>query len=150
MEAIGRLTRHGHVAPTGAVCDVLKRRAVEFQHTPCIGRTHGVHAEPTTFGLKLLLWYSEMTRNIKRFDAAAEDLRVGKLSGAVGTFGHLHRGAAQSGPDLAFELTHAGLAGVAADDLVHRIVGDFLTQVDSLRWPQRDPRAISASITGMK
>ena len=66
-----------------------RRRAVEFQHTPSIGRTHGVHAEPTTFGLKLLLWYAEMQRNLARFDAAAEDLRVGKLSGAVGTFGHL-------------------------------------------------------------
>src|ERR1700761_2594618 len=69
--------------------EVLRKRAVEFQHTPAIGRTHGVHAEPTTFGMKLLLWYSEMGRNLKRFDAAAEDLRVGKLSGAVGTFGHL-------------------------------------------------------------
>jgi adenylosuccinate lyase len=67
----------------------LKKRALEFKHTPIIGRTHGVHAEPTTFGLKLLLWYSEMQRNLTRFDAAAEDLRVGKLSGAVGTFGHL-------------------------------------------------------------
>ena len=69
--------------------EVLKARALEFKHTPAIGRTHGVHAEPTTFGLKLLLWYSEMRRNLTRFDAAAEDLRVGKLSGAVGTFGHL-------------------------------------------------------------
>jgi adenylosuccinate lyase len=69
--------------------EVLKRRALEFKHTPSIGRTHGIHAEPTTFGLKLLLWYSEIERNLVRFDAAAEDLRVGKLSGAVGTFGHL-------------------------------------------------------------
>jgi adenylosuccinate lyase len=67
----------------------LKRRAVEFKHTPTIGRTHGIHAEPTTFGLKLLNWYAEMERNLARFDAAAEDMRVGKLSGAVGTFGHL-------------------------------------------------------------
>ena len=73
--------------------EVLKKRAVEFKHTPTIGRTHGVHAEPTTFGLKLLLWYSEMQRNLVRFDAAAEELRVGKLSGAVGTFGHLKPGA---------------------------------------------------------
>ncbi len=72
-----------------ALSETLKRRALEFKHTPIIGRTHGVHAEPTTFGLKLLLWYSEMQRNLARFDAAAEDLRVGKLSGAVGTFGHL-------------------------------------------------------------
>jgi adenylosuccinate lyase len=68
---------------------VLKRRALEFKHTPTIGRTHGIHAEPTTFGLKLLNWYAEMERNLTRFDAAAEDMRVGKLSGAVGTFGHL-------------------------------------------------------------
>jgi adenylosuccinate lyase len=69
--------------------DVLRKRAVEFQHTPTIGRTHGVHAEPTTFGMKLLLWYAEMGRNLKRFDAAAEDMRVGKISGAVGAFGKL-------------------------------------------------------------
>ncbi len=69
--------------------EVLKKRALEFKHTPTIGRTHGIHAEPTTFGLKLLNWYAETERNITRFDAAAEDMRVGKLSGAVGTFGHL-------------------------------------------------------------
>jgi adenylosuccinate lyase len=68
---------------------VLKRRAVEFKHTPTIGRTHGIHAEPTTFGLKLLNWFAEMERNLDRFDHAAETMRVGKLSGAVGTFGHL-------------------------------------------------------------
>jgi adenylosuccinate lyase len=68
---------------------VLKRRSIEFKHTPTIGRTHGIHAEPTTFGLKLLNWFAEMERNLVRFDAAAEDMRVGKLSGAVGTFGHL-------------------------------------------------------------
>ncbi len=68
---------------------VLKRRAIEFKLTPTIGRTHGIHAEPTTFGLKLLNWYAEMERNATRFAAAAEDMRVGKLSGAVGTFGHL-------------------------------------------------------------
>jgi adenylosuccinate lyase len=72
-----------------ALAETLKTRALEFKHTPIVGRTHGVHAEPTTFGLKLLLWYSEMQRNLTRFDTAAEDLRVGKLSGAVGTFGHL-------------------------------------------------------------
>jgi adenylosuccinate lyase len=72
-----------------ALAETLKKRAIEFKHTPIIGRTHGIHAEPSTFGLKLLLWYSEMLRNLARFDAAAEDLRVGKLSGAVGTFGHL-------------------------------------------------------------
>jgi len=72
-----------------AFLDVLKRRALEFKHTPTIGRTHGINAEPTTFGLKLLNWYAEMQRNLDRFDAAAEGMRVGKLSGAVGTFGHL-------------------------------------------------------------
>jgi adenylosuccinate lyase len=71
------------------LAEVLKARALEFKHTPSIGRTHGVHAEPTTFGLKMLLWYAEVQRSAVRFDAAAEDLRVGKLSGAVGTFGHL-------------------------------------------------------------
>ena len=72
-----------------ALADVLKRRALEFKHTPTVGRTHGIHAEPTTFGLKLLNWYAEIKRNLNRFDAAAETMRVGKLSGAVGTFGHL-------------------------------------------------------------
>jgi adenylosuccinate lyase len=72
-----------------ALLAVLRRRALEFKHTPTIGRTHGIHAEPTTFGLKLLNWFAEMERNLARFDAAAEDMRVGKLSGAVGTFGHL-------------------------------------------------------------
>ncbi len=71
------------------LAEVLKARALEFKHTPSIGRTHGVHAEPTTFGLKMLLWYAEVQRSLVRFDAAAEELRVGKLSGAVGTFGHL-------------------------------------------------------------
>jgi adenylosuccinate lyase len=69
--------------------EVLKRRAVEFQHTVQIGRTHGVHAEPITFGLKLLIWYEEAGRNLERLQAAAEGLRVGKISGAVGTFAHI-------------------------------------------------------------
>jgi len=69
--------------------DVLKRRAFEFKDTPMIGRTHGIHAEPITFGLKLANWYSEMLRNIERFDRAAEEMRVGKFSGAVGNLAHL-------------------------------------------------------------
>jgi len=69
--------------------DVLKRRAWEFKDTPMIGRTHGVHAEPITFGLKLANWYSEILRNIDRFELAAEQMRVGKLSGAVGNGAHL-------------------------------------------------------------
>ncbi len=68
---------------------VLRRRALEFQHTVQIGRTHGVHAEPITFGLKLAIWYEEAGRNLARLGAAAEDLRVGKTSGAVGTFAHI-------------------------------------------------------------
>jgi adenylosuccinate lyase len=69
--------------------EVLKRRAWEFKDTPQIGRTHGIHAEPITFGFKLANWYSETQRNIERFVQAAEGLRVGKFSGAVGTFAHL-------------------------------------------------------------
>src|ERR1700728_1860702 len=72
-----------------ALAAILRQRALEFKHTPTIGRTHGIHAEPTTFGLKLLNWYAEIQRDLVRFDASAEDMRVGKLSGAVGTFGHL-------------------------------------------------------------
>jgi len=68
---------------------VLKRRALEFRRTVQVGRTHGVHAEPITFGLKLAIWYEEAGRNLKRLTAAAEDLRVGKTSGAVGTFAHI-------------------------------------------------------------
>ena len=69
--------------------DVLRKRAFEFKDTPQIGRTHGVHAEPITFGLKLANWYAELVRDLDRFDRAAEDMRVGKFSGAVGTFAHL-------------------------------------------------------------
>jgi adenylosuccinate lyase len=71
------------------LAEVLERRAFEFKDTPMIGRTHGIHAEPITFGFKIANWYSETQRNIARFQAAAEDLRVGKFSGAVGTFAHL-------------------------------------------------------------
>jgi adenylosuccinate lyase len=67
----------------------LERRAWEFKDAVQIGRTHGVHAEPITFGLKLALWYDEMRRDIQRLERASEDLRVGKISGAVGTFGHI-------------------------------------------------------------
>ena len=69
--------------------DVLKARANEHKYTLMMGRTHGVHAEPTTFGLKLALYYAEMQRNRQRFVDASEDLRVGKFSGAVGTFAHI-------------------------------------------------------------
>ena len=69
--------------------DVLRKRAHEYKTTVAVGRTHGIHAEPTTFGLKLALWYDEMRRQESRFQEAAETMRVGKLSGAVGTFAHL-------------------------------------------------------------
>ena len=68
---------------------VLKARAFEFKDTVQIGRTHGMHAEPITFGLKLALWYDEVQRNLSRFSGAAEGMRIGKISGAVGTFGHI-------------------------------------------------------------
>jgi adenylosuccinate lyase len=81
-------------------CDVLlhlldglmqavRRRADEHRRTPMIGRTHGVHAEPMTFGIKLALWYAELARDVTRIRRARETVSVGKLSGAVGTFGHL-------------------------------------------------------------
>ena len=69
--------------------DVLERRAKEFKHTIMIGRTHGIHAEPITFGLKLALWYAEAARNIERLEAALKTISVGKISGAVGTYQHL-------------------------------------------------------------
>ena len=69
-----------------ALLDVLKRRAFEFKDTPQIGRTHGIHAEPTSFGLTFALWYDEMRRNQERLKRARETAAVGKISGAVGTF----------------------------------------------------------------
>src|SRR5437870_156978 len=72
-----------------ALLEVLKRRAFEFKDTPQIGRTHGVHAEPTSFGLTFALWFDEMRRNRERLLRAREAVAVGKLSGAVGSFAHL-------------------------------------------------------------
>src|ERR1700752_1037622 len=71
------------------LAEVLERRAWEFKDAPMVGRTHGIHAEPITFGFKLANWYSETKPNIARFMPAAEDMRVGKFSGAVGIFAHL-------------------------------------------------------------
>ena len=68
---------------------VLKRRAFEFKDTPQVGRTHGIHAEPTSFGLTFALWYDEMRRNRERLEKAREAVAVGKISGAVGAFAHL-------------------------------------------------------------
>jgi adenylosuccinate lyase len=72
-----------------ALGEVLERRAWEFKDTPEIGRTHGVHAEPITFGLKIANWYAENRRDLARFQVAAQQLAVGKISGAVGTCTHL-------------------------------------------------------------
>ena len=72
-----------------AMLPVLKRRAYEFKDTPQMGRTHGIHAEPTSFGLVWALWYSEMQRNRERLERAREAVSVGKISGAVGAFAHL-------------------------------------------------------------
>jgi adenylosuccinate lyase len=72
-----------------SLSDAIRARAIEHRRTPMIGRTHGVHAEPMTFGLKLALWYAELQRNRERVSRARETVRVGKISGAVGTFAHL-------------------------------------------------------------
>ncbi|MBO0445433.1 adenylosuccinate lyase [Enterococcus ureilyticus] len=68
---------------------IIGEKAREHKHTVMMGRTHGVHAEPTTFGLKLALWYSEMKRNVERFEYAAKGVEAGKISGAVGTFANI-------------------------------------------------------------
>ena len=80
-------------ADVEALAAAIRARALEFRHTPMIGRTHGVHAEPMTFGLKLALWYAELGRAQRRLQHARDTIAVGKLSGAVGTFSHL-------GPDV--------------------------------------------------
>ena len=69
--------------------DVLRRQALRFKKTPCIGRTHGIHADITSFGLKWVLWHEEMMRNLARFKEAARNIEVGKLSGAVGNFANI-------------------------------------------------------------
>lgn len=69
--------------------EILKKRAIEFKYLPCIGRTHGIHADITSFGLKWVLWFAEMKRNIERFDLAAKGVEVGKISGAVGNFANI-------------------------------------------------------------
>jgi adenylosuccinate lyase len=84
--------------------EVLDRRAWEFKDTPEIGRTHGIHAEPITFGLKIANWYSENRRDLERFRIAAQQIAVGKISGAVGTCTHL-------GPEIEYKIcTRLGLA----------------------------------------
>ncbi len=92
---------------------VLGRRAQEFRHAVCVGRTHGVHAEPTTFGLKLALWYAEVGRQQERFAAAREQMRVGKISGAVGTFAHI-------GPEA--EERICARLGLAPDPITNQVI----------------------------
>ncbi|MGD8387543.1 MAG: adenylosuccinate lyase [Desulfobacteraceae bacterium] len=77
------------IEDVAAIMDVLRERAYEHKHTVMIGRSHGIHAEPITFGLKLALWHAEMRRNRERLEAALKDISVGKLSGAVGTFANV-------------------------------------------------------------
>ena len=69
--------------------EVLRKRAIDFKDTPCIGRTHGIHADITSFGLKWALWYEEMKRNLERFKYAAQGVEAGKMSGAVGNFANI-------------------------------------------------------------
>src|SRR4030042_6416812 len=69
--------------------DVIKKQAYKYKDTPIIGRSHGVHAEPMTFGLKFALWYEDMRRNLERIKRAKETISIGKLSGAVGTFSNI-------------------------------------------------------------
>jgi adenylosuccinate lyase len=77
------------LAAAARLKEAVKRRAFEDRRTPCIGRTHGVHAEPITFGWKLASWYAQIDRDAARIAAAREAVRAGKISGAVGTFAHL-------------------------------------------------------------
>jgi len=87
--------------------EVLERRAQEFKHTPQIGRTHGMHAEPITFGLKIANWFAENRRSLERFDLAAKQMAVGKISGAVGNCAHL-------GPEIEQKICKRLGLGVAA------------------------------------
>ena len=96
-----------------AMLPVLKRRAFEFKDTPQIGRTHGIHAEPTSFGLVWALWYSEMRRNRERLVTARERVAVGKISGAVGAFAHLS-------PDV--ESRVCSKLGIAAADVSTQVI----------------------------
>jgi adenylosuccinate lyase len=85
LKEAGLLIRKGLVD----LLHALEARALEHRHTPMVGRSHGIHAEPITFGLKLAIMYSEMVRRLNNWDAALETISVGKISGAVGTFAHL-------------------------------------------------------------
>ncbi|MDZ4803444.1 MAG: adenylosuccinate lyase [Candidatus Eisenbacteria bacterium] len=100
--ALGLTLRRASMVLRTGLCDlsdVVRARAMEFRRLPCVGRTHGVIAEPTTFGLKLLGWYAELNRQLVRLDEAVLGVAVGKISGAVGTFSHLP-------PDVEEEVCH--------------------------------------------
>ncbi len=77
------------IADIRRLMEVIKKRALEHKETPMIGRSHGIHAEPVTFGIKMALWYDEMRRNLRRMEAARETIAYGKISGAVGTFANI-------------------------------------------------------------
>lgn len=77
------------IADIKKLMEVIKKRALEHKDTPMMGRSHGIHAEPVTFGLKMALWYDEMRRNLRRMEAARETVAYGKISGAVGTFANI-------------------------------------------------------------
>src|SRR5262249_49428406 len=83
-EACGLVIRN-----IGVLMEAVRERAEEYRRTPMIGRTHGGHAEPMTFGLKLALWYNQLQRDLDRMLRARDTVSVGKISGAVGTFAHL-------------------------------------------------------------
>ena len=104
-----RLIEHGLVR----FGEVLERRAREFQHTPQIGRTHGVHAEPITFGLKMAIWFDQNRRNLIRFLEAARQMAVGKHSGAVGNAAH-----------LGAEVEEANSARAEPGHRTHHLTGD--------------------------
>lgn len=101
------------LAKVDEMLPMLKRRAFEFKDTPQIGRTHGIHAEPTSFGLVWALWYSEMQRNRERLLRAKEAVSVGKISGAVGAFAHL-------GPDV--EERVCAKLGIKAADVSTQVI----------------------------
>ena len=96
-----------------AACAVVKQRALEHRNTPMIGRTHGVHAEPMTFGFKLALWYAELRRDVERVRRGREVIGVGKISGAVGTFAHL---------DPAIEAAVCNRLGLAAAPISSQVI----------------------------
>jgi adenylosuccinate lyase len=85
LQAAGRIL----LSDLAKLREALGKRAVEHKRTVCIGRTHGIHAEPTSFGLKLAMWFDEIGRQITRLERAVDEVSVGKISGAVGTFAHL-------------------------------------------------------------